>query len=187
MGFTKQQAVDLANKYGLIPDKVATTVEAHTASAAGAIGGIANSLKGLNGKHVNVYIAAHRIGDFSLPHNADGTDNWRGGLTTLAEEGSELIRTPGNQWSLATGPMVADLPPGSQVLPHDETVRALAGVGATSRGAMAPLALPAQRGGDGSSAPLIGAVNIYQLPGEDSRVFADRVTRVLEARLKNRK
>ena len=40
---------------------------------------------------------------FNLPGNAGGTDNWRGGLTRINEEGGEII----------------NLPRGSQVIPHD--------------------------------------------------------------------
>ena len=55
----------------------------------GLIGGLANWIGGLFG------------------HNADGTDNWRGGLTWVGERGPELV----------------NLPRGSQVVPNLDSVR----------------------------------------------------------------
>lgn len=43
-----------------------------------------------------------------LPHNASGTNNWRGGLTWVNEEGGELI----------------NLPRGTQIIPHDVSMEA---------------------------------------------------------------
>lgn len=46
------------------------------------------------------------MSDYNLPHNASGTDDWRGGLTYVHEQGGELI----------------NLPQHTQIIPHDLSV-----------------------------------------------------------------
>ena len=52
-----------------------------------------------------------RAANVNVGHNAGGTDNWRGGLTYLAENGPELV----------------DLPQGSRVHTAQETRQILGG------------------------------------------------------------
>lgn len=46
------------------------------------------------------------MSDYNFPHNASGTNNWRGGLTYVHEQGGELI----------------NLPQRTQIVPHDLSV-----------------------------------------------------------------
>ena len=54
-------------------------------------------------KNATVNTNYTQTGQGALPHNAAGTDNWRGGLTHINELGGEIV----------------DLPKGSRVIPHD--------------------------------------------------------------------
>lgn len=184
MGFTKQQAVELANKYGLIPDKVATRIEGNDKDALGAIGNVRNQLKNLNGSTAWVSIKAQistanikSALDKALGHNARGTDYWRGGLTTIAEEGPELVRV-GNDVVLAGlgGPTIADVPRGAEITPARQTAQALAspGVPLGVAGAPGPV-LP----------PII--LNVYPSARMDETTFAAKVGHVLETKLRQRK
>lgn len=47
--------------------------------------------------------------------NASGTNNWRGGLTWIDEEGNELIELPGS------GPKLVDLPRGTKIYNNSES------------------------------------------------------------------
>lgn len=57
--------------------------------------------------------------------NYTGTNSWRGGLTTVAERGAELIKMPGQQAFIAQHEMLMDLPRGTQILNNSETMKAL--------------------------------------------------------------
>ena len=57
--------------------------------------------------------------------NYTGTNSWRGGLTTVAERGAELIKIPGQQAFIAQHEMLMDLPRGTQILNNSETMKAL--------------------------------------------------------------
>ena len=48
------------------------------------------------------------MSDYNIPANASGTNNWRGGLTWINEEGGELV----------------NLPRGTQIIPHDVSMEA---------------------------------------------------------------
>jgi hypothetical protein len=62
-----------------------------------------------------------------IPQYEDGTDNHPGGLAIVGEVGSELMVSPAGQLSLTPDKAtVMDLPSGTQVIPHDETMRMLA-------------------------------------------------------------
>lgn len=56
-----------------------------------------------------------------LGMNAAGTNYWKGGLTTVAERGAELIRIPGRPAFLAENKMLLNLPRGTQILNNRET------------------------------------------------------------------
>ena len=49
------------------------------------------------------------MSDYKFPGNASGTNNWRGGLTWINEEGGELV----------------NLPRGTQIIPHDVSMEAV--------------------------------------------------------------
>lgn len=82
----------------------------------GAIAGINNLgvtipewVPGLGGKSFSINIP-------QIPTLAVGTDNWKGGIVQISEKGGEIV----------------DLPSGSRVYPHDESVRKAYGDGASS-------------------------------------------------------
>lgn len=56
-----------------------------------------------------------------LGMNAAGTNYWRGGLTTVAERGAELVKIPGRAAFLAENEMMLNLPRGTQILNNRET------------------------------------------------------------------
>lgn len=60
-----------------------------------------------NTKTVKGFLEAF-MSDYNIPANASGTNNWRGGLTWINEEGGELV----------------NLPRGTQIIPHDVSMEA---------------------------------------------------------------
>lgn len=76
----------------------------------GVIKSINGVLKGINGISIPDWVPG--VGGASLsipliPQLAKGTDNWAGGVAQISERGGEIV----------------DLPSGSRVYPHDETVK----------------------------------------------------------------
>jgi len=68
-----------------------------------------------------------------IPQFFKGTDSAPGGLAFVGEQGTELMRKPGSDWELT--PSVAtlmDVPRGTEIVPHDRTMRMLA-MGALER------------------------------------------------------
>ena len=59
--------------------------------------------------------------------NASGTNYWRGGLTSIAERGAELVRIPGQSPFLAQSEMMINLPRGTQILNNMQTRNTLGG------------------------------------------------------------
>lgn len=116
MGLTKDEAKDLADQLGLIPGDYEANIEAED-NASGEIDNVRDKLEGLDGLKSTVYISEilqQRTlppSGIRLPGNARGTDDWRGGLTWVGEEGPELV----------------NLPRGSQVFPADESRQMTAG------------------------------------------------------------
>ena len=74
----------------------------------GVIKGV-NSIKLPGAKGVNIPL---------IPQLAKGTQNWKGGIVQISEKGGEIV----------------DLPQGSRVYPHDESVRKAYADGANSKG-----------------------------------------------------
>lgn len=63
MGLTKEQAEEMADAYGAIPDKVDTYVKAHTADAESDVDGFVNRN---NGRAINVKVHAYGDGSFRV-------------------------------------------------------------------------------------------------------------------------
>ena len=70
--------------------------------------GVANALRG-GGKVPKSYI---------------GAKSWRGGLTTVAEKGAEMIKVPGGKPFLAQSEMLLNLPQGTEISTAEATERA---------------------------------------------------------------
>lgn len=73
-----------------------------------------------------------------IPAFAKGTKSAPGGLSLVGELGAELIKTPGGGISLTPDrPTLMNLPKGSEVIPNDQTLRALAMAGLQGRNTVA--------------------------------------------------
>lgn len=69
-----------------------------------------------------------------IPAAEHGVDNFRGGLIRVSEAGPELVIFPGGKRAMTPeNESFVNLPAGSTVIPHDETVRRLAIEGMDSR------------------------------------------------------
>lgn len=98
----------VGNAFGALEGLVKTPLNAIIGLVNGAIDGI-NSINftvpewvpGIGGKGWNGLNIPH------LPTLAKGTDNWKGGIVQISERGGEIV----------------DLPKGSRVYPHDESIR----------------------------------------------------------------
>lgn len=92
-----------------------------------------------------------------LGANAAGTNAWTGGPTWVGEKGAELIQYPGGQWAWAgaKGPMVLDLPAGTRIYNHEDSLRmaggSMAGVAAIGMNAGGTTKAPAIWPGGGST------------------------------------
>ena len=62
-------------------------------------------------------------GKVEIGHNYTGTRSWRGGLTTVAEKGAEMIKIPGQSPFLAGSEMLMNLPQGTEILTTENTQR----------------------------------------------------------------
>jgi hypothetical protein len=62
-----------------------------------------------------------------IPQFAKGTDSAPGGLAIVGERGQEIVREIGGRVSLTPDrPTLMHVPKGSEVIPHEETMRMLA-------------------------------------------------------------
>ena len=73
--------------------------------------GLKNGIKSLGSK----------LNPFNWGKNYTGTNYWKGGLTTVAERGAELIKAPGMAPLLAQGEMLLNLPKGTSILNNSQT------------------------------------------------------------------
>lgn len=79
-------------------DRMTTAAENGAAKIVASFGKIASAAQSVNSANISV-------SGVSIPGNAEGTDNWRGGWTRMNEEGGEL----------------AYLPSGTAIIPADKT------------------------------------------------------------------
>jgi hypothetical protein len=98
---TQAQADAIAASVNSIPGEKTVSVYADTAQAEGALARVSASL----GHIIGGVFGLHSIG-LSLPGNAAGTDNWRGGPTWVGEDGPEIL----------------NLPRGSQIIPNNRAM-----------------------------------------------------------------
>lgn len=62
-----------------------------------------------------------------IPAAEKGIKNHKGGLILAGEKGAELVKMPGNKTALTDStPTIYDLPAGTEIIPHDQTMRILA-------------------------------------------------------------
>ena len=94
-----------------------------------AIGGIVSKVKEIVKAVKDAFNPANwKIPNIKIPFigkNYTGTKNWRGGLTTVAERGAELINIPGQSPFLAQNEMMLNLPSGTEILNNADTQKEL--------------------------------------------------------------
>ena len=94
-----------------------------------AIGGIISKVKEIVTAVKNAFNPANwKIPNIKIPFigkNYTGTKNWRGGLTTVAEKGQEIIKPPSGTPFLAQSEMMLNLPSGTEILNNADTQREL--------------------------------------------------------------
>lgn len=98
-------------------------------------------------------ILANATAQIRIGHNASGTNSWRGGLTWINEQGGELV----------------NLPNGTQIIPHDISMRYADRMAASVMDAAGSLAgaIPAQAGASGSGASLSATIPVIVNIGEE--------------------
>ena len=94
-----------------------------------AIGGIISKVKEIVTAVKNAFNPANwKVPNIKIPFigkNYTGTKNWRGGLTTVAEKGQEIIKPPSGTPFLAQNEMMLNLPSGTEILNNAETQKEL--------------------------------------------------------------
>ena len=94
-----------------------------------AIGGIISKVKEIVTAVKNAFNPANwKVPNIKIPFigkNYTGTKNWRGGLTTVAEKGQEIIKPPSGKPFLAQSEMMLNLPSGTEILNNAETQKEL--------------------------------------------------------------
>ena len=106
------------------------------AMVSGAINGIIskiqsiiNKVKEIGSAVLNAFNPKNwKVPNIKIPFigkNYTGTKNWRGGLTTVAEKGQEIIKPPKGAPFLAQNEMMLNLPSGTEILNNAETQKEL--------------------------------------------------------------
>jgi phage-related tail protein len=118
----RRQAI--ANKAAAIIQAGINIAEAVTkALTAGPI--VGQVLAGITAAIGGIQLAA--IAASPIPGFAKGTDNAPGGYAVVGERGMELVRSPQGSFALTPNKAtLVDLPKGSQVIPHEDTMKMLA-------------------------------------------------------------
>lgn len=89
------------------------------------------------------------LNPFGARGNAAGTNSWVGGPTWVGERGAELAQYPNGQWAWlgANGPVILDLPAGTKIFSHDDSLKMSGGkmgavaVGMNAEGTTRPPAI----------------------------------------------
>ena len=94
-----------------------------------AIGGIISKVKEIVKAVKDAFNPANwKIPNIKIPFigkNYTGTKNWRGGLTTVAEKGQEIIKPPKGAPFIAQNEMMLNLPAGTEILNNADTQKEL--------------------------------------------------------------
>ena len=110
-------------------DSAKSTVTSTIEGIKSAIGGIISKVKEIVTAVKNAFNPANwKVPNIKIPFigkNYTGTKNWRGGLTTVAEKGQEIIKPPSGTPFLAQSEMMLNLPSGTEILNNADTQREL--------------------------------------------------------------
>jgi phage tape measure protein len=87
----------------------------------GFIDGLFGKIGELGGKIAGAVSKFNILKGFGIGKNYTGTKSWRGGLTTVAEKGAEMIKLPGGQQFLAGQEMLMNLPQGTEISTAEAT------------------------------------------------------------------
>ena len=114
-------------------DKAKEIVKGAIETIKGFFGGLLSKAKevgGQIGNALNPLNAANKIknvltGKNKIPENYNGARSWRGGLTTVAEKGAEMIKIPNQKPFVAGYEMLMNLPQGTEISTAEATERAV--------------------------------------------------------------
>ena len=110
-------------------DRVFTLTANATGNANTRLDDLWESYKKLNGKKLTITTVVEGDTLPDMDENARGTDNFRGGLSLINEEGPELIALDGFAKILGHGePTVANIPKGATIYTAQETAKIMRGV-----------------------------------------------------------
>lgn len=87
----------------------------------GFIDGLFGKIGELGGKISNAVSKFNIFKGFGIGKSYIGAKSWRGGLTTVAEKGAEMIKLPGGQQFLAGQEMLMNLPQGTEISTAEAT------------------------------------------------------------------
>lgn len=87
----------------------------------GFIDGLFGKIGELGGKIAGAVSKFNILKGFGIGKNYTGTKSWRGGLTTVAEKGAEMVKLPGGQQFLAGQEMLMNLPQGTEISTAEAT------------------------------------------------------------------
>lgn len=102
---------DLITKYGKLPSHKSVNVSTNISSVQSQLKSLEKQLDNLHGRTLQVGVTGISVNNLRrlglVGGNAGGTTNWRGGWTWVGEKGAELMR----------------LPSGTQIMPHEQSMR----------------------------------------------------------------
>lgn len=104
---------------------IVSTVTSQVDKVKGIIDGVISTVKNAMSAISNLGSSASNT--MSIGKNYTGTSYWKGGLTTVAERGRELIKLPNGTNFMANALSLLDLPRGTQIFNNSDTEKMLGG------------------------------------------------------------
>ena len=106
--------------FALIAEKIANVFNGTIDSIKAVVNSLVDSI---NGIQISIppwvpKVGGKSFGPLQIPHLANGTDSWSGGPAMIHDKGAEIV----------------DLPSGSRVIPHDESIKAAYNKGRSNGG-----------------------------------------------------
>nr|DAS25020.1 MAG TPA: hypothetical protein [Caudoviricetes sp.] len=116
-GVINQIAVFFTNAF----NKAKSVAQSAINGIKGFIDGLFGKIGELGGKISNAISKFNIFKGFGIGKSYIGAKSWRGGLTTVAEKGAEMIKLPGGQQFLAGQEMLMNLPQGTEISTAETT------------------------------------------------------------------